>query len=164
MFSFRRSVPLDKPWNDLATNAHSRDLEKPNTMLEAMVHMRPSIIAGLRPIRSESQPQDIPVRHCDIEKTADMSPAYFATCSVGTLKDWTISGCKHQSGDLFNVAEATHQVGKDRGHRHGLRKSTHRQHQQLLRRQPWWWFPFFGHSAQRAGCSINSTECGTVQG
>ena len=88
------TFPFDKPCADLAMNAHTRDVEKPKSRLDAIVHVNAMRITGFRPSLSDARPQAIPVNAWDKEKTADVRPAYFATCSVGTLKDCIISGCR----------------------------------------------------------------------
>jgi len=88
------TLPFDKPCADLATNAHTKDVEKPKSRLDAIVHVNAMRMTGFRPSLSDARPQAIPVNAWDNEKTADVRPAYFATCSVGTLKDCIISGCR----------------------------------------------------------------------
>jgi len=86
------TFPFDNPCSDRMAKAQPSDLEKPNSTLVTIVQVRASKIIGFLPKRSDALPHAMPVRHCESENTADIRPAHFATWSVGTLKDWIISG------------------------------------------------------------------------
>jgi hypothetical protein len=86
------TLPFAKPPNARASRAQRSVFEKPNRMLDVIVHTRPVKMVGFRPYRSDARPHQIPVRDWDSEKMADVVPAHCAILSVGTLKDSIISG------------------------------------------------------------------------
>jgi hypothetical protein len=66
--------------------------DMPHIKLNNMVHVRLVKMTGLRPNLSEALPQRTAVRHCEMEKTADVMPAHFATSLLVTPKLSIISG------------------------------------------------------------------------
>ena len=86
------TFPFDAPANAREAIAHPRFSEKPKQRLASIVQTMLSRIMGFRPNRSEARPQAMPVRHWLKEKTAEVTPAHFATSVLGTLNDSIISG------------------------------------------------------------------------
>ena len=142
------TFPFDSPCNDLAMNAHIRDLEKPKSTLDIIVQVRAPTIIGFRPHLSEARPHAMPVRHCESEKIADIIPAYLATLSSGMLKDLTISGYVRQFC-LTWWHDSTHNVWVHRCHCHWLCETACCQNGQLLLGQSRWAFAL-PHNRNRA--------------
>ena len=67
-------------------------VDEPQKMKQTMVHSRPMMMVGFRPIVSDVQPQGTAVMLWATEKTALVMPAHLATSSLGTPKLWIISG------------------------------------------------------------------------
>jgi hypothetical protein len=76
----------------LTAMAIGRLVDKPQMTKQIMVLVRPIRMIGFRPNLSENLPHGTAVRLCDIEKTAPVRPAHFATAFFSTPKLWIISG------------------------------------------------------------------------
>ena len=86
--------PLKAPDIALARIAIGKFVDIPHTRLKIKVHVSPINMVGFRPNLSETLPQSTAVRHCDMEKTADVMPAHSATSPFLTPKLSIISGCE----------------------------------------------------------------------
>ena len=87
--------PLQPPARALAVIAIGRLVEIPQSKLASIVHVKPIRMAGLRPNLSEALPHMTAVRHCEREKTPDVTPAHFAMFFFSMPKLSIISGCFH---------------------------------------------------------------------
>jgi hypothetical protein len=64
----------------------------PQIRKQIMVLNKPRRMMGFRPKRSDARPHGTAVILCDMEKTAPVRPAHFATWSLSTPKLRIISG------------------------------------------------------------------------
>ena len=86
------TLPFPNPCSALAVIAMGRLVENPHINMVTMVLNKPSRIMGFLPKRSEAIPHGIPVKACEIEKTAEVRPAQRAMSFSGTPNDSIISG------------------------------------------------------------------------
>jgi hypothetical protein len=72
--------------------AMERLVDMPHAMKQTMVLISPMTMVGFLPKRSDARPHCTAVRLCENEKTADVTPAHFATSFSAMPKLLIISG------------------------------------------------------------------------
>ena len=75
-------LPLNTPAMNLAVNAMNNVLANPNMVKNTVFPIRPTIKTGLRPIRSDTEPQNGENRNCAAEYEVISKPTHNPTSTI----------------------------------------------------------------------------------